>query len=149
VKCYFNIPFAPTRASIRANPRKMLFQHPIRTHPHQPRFNPRKSALQSAQICVKCYFNIPSAPTALQSAKICASIRANLREMLFQHPIRASIRVKCYFNIPFAPTRENLRETLDRPLEISENPPLHHLQFPAPPLTMPSCIFHTFIILRA
>jgi hypothetical protein len=115
VKCYFNIPFAPTRASIRANPRKMLFQHPIRTHPHQPRFNPRKSALQSAQICVKCYFNIPSAPTALQSAKICASIRANLREMLFQHPIRASIRVKCYFNIPFAPIRTNrasIRENL-------------------------------------
>jgi hypothetical protein len=64
---------------------------------------------------VKCYFNIPSSPSALQSAQICASIRANLREMLFQHPIRASIRVKCYFNIPFAPIRTNrasIRENL-------------------------------------
>jgi hypothetical protein len=35
--------------------------------------------------------------------------------MLFQHPIRASIRVKCYFNIPFAPIRTNrasIRENL-------------------------------------
>jgi hypothetical protein len=80
VKCYFNIPFAPTRSSIRANPRKMLFQHPIRTHPHQPRFNPRKSALQSAQICVKCYFNIPFAPIRTNRASIRANLRFNPRE---------------------------------------------------------------------